>query len=208
MAFPLFVIISLILPIAAHSSACLDNDNLRTTKELWFSNRVRVENEYVPIGSWSLCDGVSLDNLFIFKSDFNEDISEWDTSGATSMDGVFYHALSFNENISEWDVSNAQTMTCMFMYASAFNGDLSAWDVGKVTSMSYMFDRAISFNQDLGWCLRDRTIITEMFNESGGKLNIICDDVKKRMIMTGKGIMGMLYYAFYLDTSLGQLMNW
>ena len=57
------------------------------------------------------------------------DVSRVDTSGITNMNNLFYFKTSFNQDISSWNVSSVINMGWMFATASAFSQDLSDWDV-------------------------------------------------------------------------------
>ena len=81
-------------------------------------------------------------DLFVNKSDFDDDITDWNVSNVLNMQGLFFDASSFNQDISNWDVSNVNNMMLMFKGASSFNQDITGWDISNDTSLFGMFDQA------------------------------------------------------------------
>ena len=107
------------------------------------------------------------DMSFLFKSDFNGDISKWNVSNVTNMNSMFFGS-AFNGDISEWDVSNVTNMEEMFC-CSYFNNDISKWNVSNVTSMKGMFSHS-EFNGDISnWNIDKVNNMRNMF--SGSKFN-------------------------------------
>ena len=65
-----------------------------------------------------------VDNVGMFSSNFNGDVSNWDTSSATTMTGTFWNAAAFNRPLA-WDTSKLTTMESTFRGTSgAFNPEL------------------------------------------------------------------------------------
>ena len=107
------------------------------------------------------------DMAFLFKIDFNGDISKWDVSNVTNMNSMFFGSI-FNSDISEWNVSNVTNMDEMFS-CSYCNTDISKWDVSNVTSMKGMFSHS-EFNGDISnWDINKVNNMAYMF--SGSKFN-------------------------------------
>ena len=101
---------------------------------------VRAEAEYGHISQWDTLRVTSMDGLFRYMCEFNEDISGWDVRNVTGMWAMFYGASSFNQDLSAWSVRNVCIMRGMFHKATRFNQDLSEWDVENGTDMLGMFD--------------------------------------------------------------------
>ncbi len=121
------------------------------------------------IGVTNVCTSLvtEMDNLFINKSTFNEDISSWDVSAVTNMSFTFTSASAFDQDISSWNVSNVTTMEGMFWAASAFDQDISSWNVSNVTTMEGMFWVASAFNQPIGsWNVGQVTNLSDMFRSA------------------------------------------
>jgi len=118
------------------------------------------------IGLWDVSAVTDMNNMFLNKYDFNQDLSKWDVSAVTDMTYMFGSAYNFNQVISAWDTSKVASMESMFYYASAFNGSgISAWDTSAVTSMKIMFSSASVFNQDISeWDVSKVTTIENMFS--------------------------------------------
>ena len=106
-----------------------------------------------------LSNVTSMDSMFEFCGNLNQDISNWDTSTITNMNDLFADALFFNQDIGGWDTSSVTTMNRMFV-GNEFNQDISTWDVSNVKSMVYMFGDNHKFNQDISnW---DTSSVTNM----------------------------------------------
>ena len=75
------------------------------------------------------------------------EIGTWVVTGVNNMENLFMDKSSFNDDISGWDTSNVTNMTSMFNGASAFNGDIRTWIVSWTLhyNMSFMFNGATAF---------------------------------------------------------------
>jgi len=112
-----------------------------------------------------------MNNIYIYETAFNADISRWDTSQVTDMRYMFYEATRFNQDIGKWDTSRVTDMQYMFGKANSFNQDIGSWDTSQVTNMERMFFMADNFNQDIGsWDTSQVTNMRSMF-ESASSFN-------------------------------------
>jgi len=102
-----------------------------------------------PMNAWCVGNVTSLQGLFNFKEEFNEDISDWDVSRVTDFSHMFNFSSSFNQNLSAWDTSSATNFSSMFANASAFDNDISTWDTSNVLDMQALFFGARSFKGDV-----------------------------------------------------------
>jgi surface protein len=102
------------------------NEGLIDAVDLWCSEyRAVAEARYGHILAWNTSQVTDMQQLFMDKHAFNDDISRWDTSNVTTMYGMFCDAHAFNGDLSRWDTSNVTAMYGMFDNAHAFNGDLN-----------------------------------------------------------------------------------
>ena len=126
------------------------NADIQTAVDIWCDNRTEAEERYGHISEWDVSRVTNMNQLFLIKPAFNDDIRRWDVSNVTSMQGMFGGAHAFNQPIGDWDVSNVTNMGNMFADAIAFNQPIGDWDVSKVTEMDTMFCNATNFNQPIG----------------------------------------------------------
>ena len=111
----------------------------------------------------------AMNQLFMDRDNFNQNISNWDVSNVTNMNAMFYKASTFNQNIGSWDVGNVINMDSMFG-ETIFNQYIGGWDVGNVTNMLGMFHSngvfipSTQFNQDISmWDVSSVTTMKKMF---------------------------------------------
>ena len=91
----------------------------------------------------------TMNSLFSYKEDFNEDISNWDTGRVKSMSEMFKRCEKFNQPIGHWDLSKVTATMEMFYGAKAFNQPIGDWDTEILDNFSNMFEGAESFNQPI-----------------------------------------------------------
>ncbi|MBK98654.1 MAG: hypothetical protein CL672_07670, partial [Balneola sp.] len=117
--------------------------------------------------AFSCTSGISdLSNIFMNKTDFNQDISHWDVSSVISMSNMFTGAIKFNQDISYWDVSSVTNMHFMFNQTEQFQQNIGKWDVSSVTDMTAMFQLS-NFNQDIGeWDVSSVIKMGNMFSQA------------------------------------------
>jgi len=171
-----------------NDSPVFDTGRLAEAVGLWHSNRNDAEVLYGPISDWSTWQVTSINKLFYYSKDFNEDLFDWDVSSVTSMyltfagatsyainrNPVLYSASSFNSDISAWDTSSVESMSGTFSHAKSFNVDLSEWDVSRVRTFYAMFIQTSNFTHTLSWCLGESVDTEYMFLGSRGSLSERC----------------------------------
>ena len=152
--------------------------SIKWAVQQWFTDSTQFNPEYVnadyadygTIDKWNTSQVTNMQNLFVDKTTFNENIGSWNVSNVTDMSDMFYSALAFNQDIGSWNVGNVTDMSWMFYNAIIFNNNgqsLARWYVGNVTDMSYMFRRALVFNQDIGsWNVGNVINMRYMFNHA------------------------------------------
>jgi surface protein len=114
----------------------------------------------------------TMEGMFAFTDEFNQDIGGWKTDNVTNMISMFYGAEKFNQNINGWDVSSVQYMQKMFLAGgsgiSAFNQPLGNWNTSSVSNMSQMFQGAVNYDQAMvtsgsKWDVSNVTNMRSMF---------------------------------------------
>ena len=140
---------------ARASGIFTDGAGLKEAVGEWKPTR-RVQAAHGPIAGWDVsrvdnfdCEWVvdpvglaeCVDNVGMFSSNFNGDVSNWDTSSATTMTGTFWNAAAFNRPLA-WDTSKLTTMESTFRGTSgAFNPELpycSDYCNGNVVENDYL----------------------------------------------------------------------
>ncbi len=142
------------------------NADIEDAVNMWCTNRIKALKKYGHISEWNTSRVTNMNDLFLEKSEFNDDISKWDVSNVTAMGGMFFNTVSFNGDLSRWNVSNVKNMNAMFCQAS-FNGDISSWNVGNVEDMQGMFGHTSNFNRDISrWDVSNVRDMSMMFHDS------------------------------------------
>ena len=63
----------------------IDDKNIKTAVTLWVDEKAAALSKYGHISDWDTSSITNMDNLFLRKSNFNDNVSGWDTSGVTTM---------------------------------------------------------------------------------------------------------------------------
>ena len=85
-----------------------------------FRHSPKAEAKYGPVGLWDVSEVTSMEDLFYYYENFNEDISAWDVRRAEDLDYMFYRASSFNQSLGAWAVRPGANTEEMFADATAF----------------------------------------------------------------------------------------
>ena len=96
-----FVLLGLFGASSLRPQTPLTNVNFQSAVNMWF------DNEANAIGTYG-------------------HIKDWNVTGVTDMEEAFMGRTTFDENITGWDVSNVTDMGYMFNRASAFNQPIGA----------------------------------------------------------------------------------
>lgn len=111
----------------------------------------------------------TLNSMFAYNYDFNQNLSNWDTSSVTSMYQTFQNCQSLSASnssaFSNWDVSNVTNFSRMFTSATGVNFDASSWDVSKATDLSNIFNSCYNMNvgSTTGWDVGSVTGFANVF---------------------------------------------
>ena len=151
------------LGAAALTGVPSDLPSTVTNTNYMFRSAINFDDE--NIGLWDVSNVTSMENMFRFAQNFNQDISKWKVGKVEDMLWMFADATNFNQDISKWDVSKVTNMSYMFYFTHKFNQDISKWKVGKVEDMGGMFTYAYDFNQNLAaWDVSKVENMYGMFN--------------------------------------------
>jgi surface protein len=129
--------------------ASLTNANFQTAVNLWCSDKAAAFGTYGHIKDWNVSGVTDMNEAFMDKTGFDENITGWDVSNVTNMRRVFRGATSFNQPIGDWNVSAVTNMYATFAGASSFNQPIGNWDLSSLTNMHSLFNGASSFNQPI-----------------------------------------------------------
>ena len=144
------------------------DSSLSNMSEL-FMNKTDFDQD---IGDWNTSSVINMRLMFSGASNFNQDIGDWNTSSATDMGWIFNSASNFNQDIGDWNTSSATVMDSIFRDASNFNQDIGDWNTSSVINMRTMFLRASDFNQNIRrWNVDNVTDFTSMFWDATAMLS-------------------------------------
>ncbi|CAB9525541.1 Mycoplasma protein of unknown function, DUF285 [Seminavis robusta] len=148
-------------PLSAQDIDCnallLNDTTIRPAVEAWLNSGTRQETEdlYGPISEWDTACVTTMNSLFKFAKDFDEDLTGWDTSRVKHMDLAFEAASNFRANVSTWDTTNVVSMNRIFSRTSLLDADwtgISQWNTNSLTDMRLAFLASAGFSGDLtGW---------------------------------------------------------
>ena len=85
MRFPFFV--SALLAVLQSSEAAteqLTDGNIQTATDLWINDQPTATTKYGNITGWDISKITAMDELFKYKTGFNDDISKWDAASVTT----------------------------------------------------------------------------------------------------------------------------
>ena len=175
------------------------NQTLQTAVDAWTQNAINANSPLSTLG-FGAADSTTNDP----NGKFGE-MNDWDVSGVTYMGQLFLNKTNFNENIKKWNVSSVTDMTRMFESAEKFNQDIGSWNVYAVTNMSQMFYNAKAFNNGDGnaplvWNVRELVNASSMFREANNfnqKLTWTNTELKLENVSK----------MFYINTKFNQNVN-
>jgi surface protein len=112
---------------------------------LSFSNTGKVKNvsrmfenavsfDHPSISSWVMTNVLTMENMFLEATNFNQPIGSWITSNVTNMANMFSGAISFNQPIGLWNTSNVTNMEYMFSGATNFNQPIGTFNIYNITA--------------------------------------------------------------------------
>ena len=145
----------------------LTNANFQTAVNLWFSDQSTATATYGHIRDWNTSAVTNMNEAFLNRATFNEDISGWDLSNVTNIRKMFDGAAAFNQPIGNWNTSKVTSTYQTFHGASSFNQPIGSWDMSEVKWTGSMFKDASSFNQPIGnWDVSNVVSMVSMFNNA------------------------------------------
>ena len=123
------------------------NKELKVAVDLWCENKENALKLYGHIYNWNTCLITNMDDLFSYKTNFNENINNWDVSNVKDMSYMFFNCIKFNKLLNKWDVSNVINMKNMFENCMEFNQSLNNWKINSVINFDYMFCNCKNYNK-------------------------------------------------------------
>ena len=93
-----------------------NRDQLKTAVNAWIGDPDTATTTYGDIKDWDVSQVTDFSNLFLDKTDFNEDISRWDVSNGQNFGYMFAFARNFNHYIGSWNVSSDANLYKMFWW--------------------------------------------------------------------------------------------
>ena len=89
----------------------LTNDTIKDAVEQYFNLKEALDNgetinsQILKINEWNTSNVTNMSALFLYRPNFNEDISGWDTSKVTDMSYMFSGCEEFNQPLN-WNEKN------------------------------------------------------------------------------------------------------
>jgi len=118
-------------PVASAVKAFETRNELKTAVDSYCAGTFDDEFTYGSIENWDVSKITNMNELFMYKTSCNPNITSWDVSKVTDFGYMFMYAEAFNQDVSNWDVSSGTIFRLMFYAANAFNQDVSNWDVSS-----------------------------------------------------------------------------
>ena len=120
-----------------------DNGMIYILVDKWIRPRLRndrkkIIEKYGSIEDWDTCQITNMTELFMWKYNFNDDISQWDVSNVTDMSRMFHSAGQFRQDLSQWNIEKVRDMREMFAFTSD-NGNTKEWKIHPDTLIQDMF---------------------------------------------------------------------
>ncbi len=148
------------------------------------------------INNWVTTAAVSMQQMFLANTSFNQPVHGWDMNGVQFCSGMFSGATAFNNGgvvgLGNWDMTTVTDCSAMFSGATSFNQDLSLWDMGLVESCSDMFRTATAFTNGgatmANWDMSNCTSIHEMFRN--------CTSFNQPVTNWNTGLLQRMDFAF------------
>lgn len=119
-----------------------------TTLGFFFANCTSITT-INNLNDWDISNITSLQRMFNYCSNFNQDLDKWNTSKVTTINNTFSFCTLFNGNITTWDTSSITGITSAFTSCINFNQNIGSWNVSSMNGMENAFNGCISFNQNL-----------------------------------------------------------
>jgi hypothetical protein len=78
----------LFLPAHATAQTAIDWQNVKTAVAAWVTNPVTAATTYGPIADWNTAELIFLNEVFMNRPTFNDDISKWNVARVFDMTDV------------------------------------------------------------------------------------------------------------------------
>tara|TARA_B100000700_G_scaffold92513_1_gene104452 strand:+ start:1173 stop:1994 length:822 start_codon:yes stop_codon:yes gene_type:complete len=141
--------------------------NIFTGQVTTLNNLFTRRDVLYSISNWDTSNINSMENVFYYSKNFNQNINNWNISNVTTLRSMFYGAESFNQPLDKWDVSNVTDFYGVFLSAKSFNQPLNMWNTESLVVAHYTFANATSFNQPLNnWKMSNAQYMQNMFSSA------------------------------------------
>ena len=168
-----WVLLGLISAPSLQAQTPLNDSNFNTARDLWFSNQADANTTYGHIKDWNVTGVTNMEEAFMERTTFDENITGWDVSNVTDMNHMFKGASAFNQPIGNWNVGKVTNMKRMFQSANSFDQPIDNWNTASATDIGWMFRWASAFNQPIdNWNITAVTQMSDIFIGANALSNI------------------------------------
>lgn len=112
----------------------LNNTTIREAVKLWFDDRKKCLEIYGHISRWDTSRVSDMSDLFIGRTNFNEDISMWKIKRVKDFRQFLKGCIKFNQNLQAWDSAKPKFTKDAFKGCKIDTFDCPIWYGIKIIS--------------------------------------------------------------------------